>query len=214
MPLVCAFAGQFRIGKDSAADYLCENLNESGILGSWKRASLGYNVKKIFSEHFGVSLEFIEEWKVKNFPPPGFDGPIRDGLTKIGAGWRDTKNDIWIEKLFANNTQNLIISDVRFCNETKAIRGKSNLEYMKGHHGVTCLCWRPGFENNKQSPSEQELMPFVRQLKDTLSGPVTNPEIPFDLWLKNDGAKDDWLKLIKCLVIPYIFEKFAKATLS
>ena len=214
MPLVIGFAGQARCGKDTASDYLCESLNESGMLGPWKRASLGFNVKKIFAEHFGVTLEFIEEWKVKDYPPEGFDGPIRMGLTQIGDGWRNTKSDIWINKLFAKNHQNLIISDIRYINEAKACRGESNLDYMSGYNGVTCLCWRPGFENNKQSRSEQELMPFVRELMDRDSGPIDNPEIPFDLWLKNDSTKDAWLRLVDDLVIPYTFEKFAGVTLS
>src|SRR5271166_5763417 len=95
MPHVIGWAGQARQGKDTAADYLYEILNESKNMGLWKRAALGSNVKKIFSEHFGVSLEFIEEWKVKDYPPEGFDGPIRNGLTTIGDGWRVTKSDIW-----------------------------------------------------------------------------------------------------------------------
>ena len=214
MPLVVGFAAQARAGKDTAADHLCEKLNEMGMLGEWKRASLGLNVKKIFAEHFGVTLEFIEEWKTKPEPPPGFNGPVRDGLTKIGDGWRDTRSDIWINKLFAGNKNNLIISDCRYINEAKACRGESDLEYMSDHFGVTVLVWRPGFENNKQSRSEQELMPFVRALKETPSGPINNPDIPFDLWLKNDGTKEEWLNKVNHLVVPYLFKKLAGITLS
>lgn len=212
MPLVIGFGGQFRSGKDSAADYLCEKLNQRNL--NWKRGSLGSNVKKIFSEHFGVSLEFIEEWKVKNEAPPGFNGPIRDGLIKIGDGWRDTKNDIWINKLFSNNKDNLIVSDCRYINEARAIRGESDLDYMKNHCGITCLIWRPGFENNKPSRSEQELMPFVNQLKNNPSGPINNPSIPFDLWLRNNGTKEEFFSKIDNIVIPYLAEKFSEITLS
>src|SRR4051812_2043638 len=110
MPLLIGFAGQRRIGKDTASNHLYDLLNKTKVLGEWKRGSFGLAVKKILSEHFNVSLEFIEEWKVKDEAPPGFDGPIRDGLTKIGDGWRDTKADIWIRKLLDDNKNNLIIS--------------------------------------------------------------------------------------------------------
>ncbi len=210
MPFVVGFGGQYRSGKDTAADYLYERLKNMGQ--DWKRASLGINVKKIFAEHMGVTLEFIEEWKVKTEIPPGFNGTIRDGLTKIGDGWRDTKNDIWLYKLFNNNSDNIIISDVRYNNEARAIRGEDNWPYMKGYKGVTALIWRPGWENNKPSRSEQELMPYVRTLENQPDGQVDNgqfPDIPFDLWLKNDGNKEDWLKKVDDIVIPYIFDRFS-----
>ena len=212
--LVIGFGGQARSGKNEAADHLCEKLNEQGMLGGWKRASLGLNVKKIFAQHFGVSLEFIEEWKVKSEPPEGFNGPIRDGLIKIGDGWRDTKSDIWINKLFEDNADNLIISDIRYINEAQACRGDSDYEYMDDYYGATILIWRPGFENNKHSKSEQELMQFVHALKDMPSGTINNPAIPFDLWLRNDSTREAWLDKVDHIVIPYLFKKFAGVTLS
>lgn len=206
MPLVIGFAGQARNGKDAGADYLNAELNRIG-LGQWKRASLGLNVKKIFAEHFNVSLEYIEEWKVKTEFPPGFNGLLRDGLTKIGDGWRDTKPDIWIRKLCEHNTDNLIVSDVRYINESQAFRGESDYPYMKDYSGITCLIWRPGFENNKQSRSEQELMPFVKKLQDKPSGRISDPDIPFDIWLRNNGTKDEWFSKIDRIVIPAVIEK-------
>jgi len=218
MPIVIGFGGQKRNGKDVAADYLCSRLNELGAFGTWGRGSLGHNVKKIFSEHFGVSLDFIEEWKTKDEAPPGFSGPVRMGLTAIGDAWRNTKEDIWISKLFKEHTDNLqlnrgttmnlVISDIRYINETKACRGESDLPYMKDYVGATALIWRPGYENDKPTKSEQELMPFVRKLKGVYSGVIVDPEIPFDLWLVNDGTKEDWLDKVDTIVIPYVLQKF------
>jgi hypothetical protein len=208
MPFAVGFASQYRNGKDTAADYLQPKLNEIG-LGTWKRGSLGSNVKKIFAEHFNVSLEFIEEWKVKQEPPPGFAGLLRDGLTKIGDGWRDTKPDIWIRKLFENNDDNLVVSDVRYINESQAIRGNSDLPYMK-HIGLTVLMWRPGFENNKPSRSEQEIMPFVNKLKEKHSGIITDPDIPFDIWLRNNGTVEELHTKIDKIVLPEVIKKFSE----
>ena len=197
------FSGQKRSGKDSASDYLYKRLNELGYLGIWKRASLGIEVKKIFAEHFGVSLEFIEEWKVKEEIPEGFNGLIRDGLTKIGDGWRETKEDIWIRKLFDNNKDNLIISDGRYLNE---------IDYIRNNNGIASLIWRPGHENNKNSKSEQELMPFVKKLMKEPSGFIDHkkyPDIPFDCWLVNNGSYQDWLNKIDQIVLPYVIKRFS-----
>lgn len=202
MSYIVAFAGQYRSGKDSASDHLHTKLDK------WKRGSLGLGVKKIFAEHFGVTLDFIEEWKVKKEIPEGFSGMIRDGLTMIGDGWRNLKQDIWLKKLLENNEDNLIISDCRYINEARAFQGKDKYPYMKDYQGVTCLLWRPGFENDKPSRSEQELMPFVRKLEKVPCGPINDPEIPFDLWLKNDGSKEDWLAKIDSIVLPFVTEKF------
>jgi hypothetical protein len=201
MPFVIGFAAQARNGKDIAADYLVKKLD------NFKRASLASAVKKIMSENFHVTLEFIEEWKTKDYPPPGFDGPVRECLTKIGDSWRDTKKDIWIQKLFSGNQSNLICSDIRYTNEVNAIRGTDQPEYMKDYKGIVALIWRPGHENNKQTRSEQELMPFVRQLENVPSGPINIPDVPFDLWLKNDGTVDDWYKKIDDIVLPFVKER-------
>lgn len=212
MPKIIGFYAQYQSGKDLAADYLCDKLNEMNE-DKWYRGSLGKAVKAIFGEHFGFTAEEIEYWKVKTETPPGLNGPLRDGLTKIGDGWRDTKQDIWINKLFGpggfGENRNLVVSDGRYLNESEAFRGMSKLHYMKNHKGIAILIWRPGFENNKQSRSEQEIMPFVRQLQKEPDGIIDNPEIPFDVWLKNDGTKEEWFAKIDNIVIPYVKQKLS-----
>ena len=54
--------------KENMDDHI-KKLNEYGKLGLWKYGSFGLAVKKIFAEHFNVTLEFIEEWKVKIHGP-------------------------------------------------------------------------------------------------------------------------------------------------
>src|SRR5581483_588554 len=149
----------------------------------------------------------IEEWKVREDIPEGFNGQIRNGLTMIGDGWRNLREDIWIKNLFENNTDNLVISDVRYVNEALAIRGRSKFPYMKDRKVIAVLCWRPGFENDKPSKSEQEVMPFVRALMKEDDGPIDSrkfPEIPFDIWLKNDGTKEQWTDKVDQYVLPYL----------
>jgi hypothetical protein len=201
-PFLVSCAGQYRSGKDTLTSYLINKLNEHKKLGEWKHGSFGLFVKKIFSEHFNVSLDFIEEWKVKiNEIPPGFDQPLRDGLTMIGDGWRKQKKTIWIDKLLTDNKDNLVIADNRYINEAETILSKG---------GITILVWRPGFENNKQSASEQELMPFVRSLKEVPSGPIDIEDIPFSLWFKNEGSLQDLYSVADNVFIPYIIKKINK----
>lgn len=201
MPFSVGFGGQKRNGKDAASDHLFALLNKNGEFTQWKRGSLGHAVKQIFADHFGVTLEFIEEWKTKDEIPEGFNGPIRTGLTKIGDAWRDTKADIWIRKLFDGNRDNMVISDVRYINEA---------EYIRKNGGMNVLVWRPGFENDKPSRSEQELMPFVRRLMKEPSGLIDHdkyPDIPFDCWLRNNGTKEEWLNKVEDIVLPQVLKR-------
>lgn len=194
-PKLIGIGAQYRNGKDTVADYLLQKLNETKTLGPWFRGSFAYEVKRLFCETFDVTPEFIEEWKVKTEIPPGFDMPIRDGLTIIGNGFRDIQRNVWIKKLLNNNSANIIISDTRYINEANQIQNRG---------GLTILLYRPGFENSKPSASEQELMPFVRMMKNKPSGFIDNEDVPFDLWLVNDGTIEDLHTGIDTVILPYI----------
>jgi hypothetical protein len=195
-PVIISFAAQLGNGKDEAANYLVTRLK-----GEWYRAALAENVKRIFCDAFGVNREFIEKWKRIDEAPPGFKIPIRRGLTMIGDGFRDVQENVWIDMLFKNNTKNLVISDCRYLNEAN---------YIREHNGITVLLWRPGYENDVDNRSEQEIMPFVNKLKDHPDGEISDDSIPFDLWIKNDSDLDRFYHKIDTIVVPYI-DKFLKA---
>lgn len=144
-------------------------------------------------------MDFIEEWKRKDECPPGFDIPIRKCLTFIGDGFRDIKSNIWIDLLLKNNNDNIIISDVRYINECDIIRSN---KYCK--KGYTILLWRPGYENDFQNRSEQELMQFVHQLKNKPDGYIDIEGIPFDFWIKNDKDLSSLYDKVDKLIIPFI----------
>lgn len=184
------FFAQKRSGKDTAADFVCDKL-------AWKKVGFADPIKKIFSETFNVSYEFIEEWKTKKEIPPGFNGLIRDGLVNIGDGFRQTLSNVWINKLFNDHKEKVAICDGRYINEANTIQSKD---------GITVLIWRKDFENNDNSPSEQEVMPFVKELKGTPSR-ILNTK-PFDIWLTNDGTIEDFHQKIDTIVIPYLKDRF------
>lgn len=201
--------GQLATGKDTFADYLVNrvNLRYEDPNNMWIRNAFANLVKEIYQQTFNVDRAFIEKWKRVSTPPPGFLMSVRDCMIMIGDGFRKMKSDVWIENIFRNQDSHQIISDCRYVNETIAIREKN---------GITILLWRPEFENEIQSPSEQEYAEFVKILKPlNFDGPIsTKLNIPFDLWIRNDGSINDLYRKIDDIVIPYIdnFWGFSKCT--
>jgi hypothetical protein len=191
MNKIIAFAGQAGNGKDVAADYLCKRLNDEG--GRWKRKAIAHNVKKIFKETFGVNDEFIDKWKRVNEIPEGFGMNVRTALTFIGDGFRRIQSDIWLRSVLAEDSD-MIVSDCRYVNEAMFFRNKKS---------VNILMWREGFENEIPNASEQELMPFVNMMKSEEDGRI-NADIPFDLWIRNNGNLDNLYQKIEDIIIPYI----------
>lgn len=179
---------QFENGKNLVADYIQKRLGNH-----WYRCGFADNVKKVFCNIFDKDLEFIEKWKRSKEIPPGFTQTVREILVFIGDGCRSACPDIWIRKLL-NEDKDYLISDGRYLLES---------DYIHKKGGYTILIWRPGYENDFPNPSEQEIMPFVNKMKNKPDG-LTNGEIPFTFWLKNDGTLEDLYKKIDEIIIPVL----------
>ena len=190
---------QIATGKDTLADYLVTKLNlrYKDPNNMWVRNAFAKSVKDIYQTAFGVDKEFIEKYKRIDTPPPGFGLPVRDSLITIGDGFRQMKSNVWIENAFRNQQNHQIISDCRYRNESHRIRELG---------GLTILMWRPEFENDIDNPSEQELTPFIKKLKPmNFDGIIpTDFNIPFDLWIRNDGTIEDLYQKVDSIVIPFI----------
>jgi hypothetical protein len=184
------FGSQLAGGKDTSADYLAKMLG-----GNWKRNAFANPVKAIFQETFEVDREFVEKWKRNSECPPGFEKNVRDCLTTIGDGFRKMKGNVWLEKAMRNQ-DDTIYSDLRYINETEAIR-KSG--------GFTVLLYRPGFENTMDNDSEKQFLPFIDILKPLdFDGVIPKDlQIPFDLWIRNDGTVKDLCDKIDRIVVPF-----------
>ena len=209
MKLISVF-GQMAFGKDMVVDCLIEKLNKQ-VETKWTHTSFASAVKNVFCESFGVSREFIEEWKRNPENPPGMLMPLRQALQFIGDGFRKIKSGIWVE--IALRGDNLILSDGRYINESIEV---------KARNGITIVLYRPGFVNSDPNPSESEIKPIAefcaKYLKD---GPIPKYEILkekygdecpkemqyFDYFLNNDGTLYDLYKKVEDLLIPYINEK-------
>jgi hypothetical protein len=204
--------GQLANGKDELANYLATRLNEL-CKEPWKRNAFANKVKETFERAFGKDREFIEQWKRLEMAPPGFKKNVRQCLIGIGDGFRQMQPNIWIEQAFADQDAHQIISDCRYINETKHIRERD---------GVTILLWREGHMNNMESASEQEYMPFLMkclhsQLYSSAGednwvpfegeiGPAM--EIPFDLFIRNDGDLNKLKQKVDAIVIPFLRRKW------
>jgi hypothetical protein len=203
-------AGQKRQGKDVLSDHLVK------ILPGWERAAFAKNVKRIFCETFNVSYDFVEEWKTKDEPPPGFDLPIRKGLQFIGDGFRKIQGGIWIDLMFRNRRESPapIISDVRYFNEILKVREVG---------GMVVLLWRPGFENDDACPSESQILPVVRYLASNgHEGDVSNVDLSgilqvhehfkgnvpakfkIDLFIKNNGTQEEFVSKSESMIKIYL----------
>lgn len=189
--MIIGVAGQFRQGKDKASDYTAERLG----LG---RGAFANGVKRAFCEYFGVDMEFVEYWKVRQEPPPGFLMNVRRALQFIGDGFRSIKEDIWIERLFARTPGDVVISDVRYPNELASVKARG---------GFNLLLYRPGFMNDDPNDSEARIRVFAEHFLGLGVEGRVNSEGDFgmvDFFLVNDGDLDDLYAKIDELVLPHL----------
>ena len=141
---VIGVAGQAQMGKDTLADRLQLQLNGLVELQckthgeqftpdkGWQRTAFAKNVKRVYAETFGVDYDFIEEWKVKPEPPPGFGMTVRQSLQFIGDGFRQIKGSIWVDLCFRDPSLAQIISDVRYPNEFLRVKQEGGLNIVIG----------------------------------------------------------------------------------
>lgn len=213
MAQVIACSGQAQNGKDTVADRLCAKLNEQNPAVPWTRAAFASNVKKVYCDTFGVDMAFVEEWKVKNEIPPGFEMTVRQALQFIGDGFRKIRSTIWLDLTFRDKGKK-IISDGRYVNEFTRVKAEG---------GFNILIGRPDKLNNDPNGSEAQIRPYVewcltnlppeRKLVDfqdmNLLEIYWEKHVPkelqqFDVFIRNDGTKDDLYKLVDEQLVPFI----------
>jgi hypothetical protein len=201
---IITLSAQCQNGKNLASAYLVKRLNELYPNNPFSEEAFAFNVKRIYAETFDVSYEFIEEWKSKPEPPPGFDLPVRKGLQLIGDGFRKIKDSIWIDLVFRTQN-NKVICDGRYINELKR---------TKKENGINILIVRPGYINDDPNASEAEIKPYaVWALENLKSGVVTRATLSLpdfnnliDIYLCNDGTIEEFHQQIEKM-IPFIVGK-------
>jgi hypothetical protein len=214
MARVIAISAQAQMGKDTVADRLCLKLNERNPDSSWKRAAFASNVKKVFCDTFGVDMAFVEEWKVKDEIPPGFEMTVRQALQFIGDGFRKIRPTIWLDLTFRDTTAK-VISDGRYVNEFSRVHEEEGLNILIG---------RPDKLNNDPNGSEAQIKPFVEWALNNLppekkfinlrgwdvphahlhKSPFPQGFEKFRIFIRNDGTKDDLYQLVDEQLVPFV----------
>ncbi len=193
--------GQLANGKDEGANYLAAGLNKM-TWEEWRRNAFANKVKETFERAFGVAREFTEKWKRIEEAPPGFAKNVRQCLIGIGDGFRQMYPMIWIEQAFKDQTAHQIISDCRYINECNHINDRE---------GITILLWRPGYQNTIPNDSEQQYGPFIQKLLSAkVEGVVKDSDIPFHLFLRNEGTIEDLQNKVDQIVIPFIESRWRR----
>jgi hypothetical protein len=203
--VIIGLAGQAASGKDTVAGFLLPLLNNMGNF-SFVRDSFAGNVKKIFAQAFKVDLDFIEDWKRKEQAPQSFLVSVRKGLQMIGDGFRQIKSDVWIEFVLKDPVNDLVISDVRYCNEAINIKRRQGLNI--------CLI-RPDMINNDQNDSEKIMGQIACHFADMgYDGPIVYDELypMFDYFLINDGDLKKLEDRVTNQLFPFIKSKVDNLT--
>ena len=206
---IIGFAGQLNNGKNVAGDYLVKYLNSELFQGKkefnynnlkWKGVAFGDSLKDLYCDLFKMKRSDLELYKRQDSSPPNMDLPVRKSLQSIGDILRQSKANIWIEKLFDNHKDsNLVITDARYRNEAKAVKDRG---------GKMVLVYRPGHENDFEHPSESQYKEFIEKLRDCEDGPITDATIPFDWLLVNAGTIEDVIEKLQSKIVPYFEEYF------
>lgn len=209
MAFIIGVAGQAQMGKDTLSDYLAEKLTNK-----WKRVAFADNVKKVYQDTFDCDRSFVEKWKVRPEPPPGFDMTVRKSLQFIGDGFRKICPNIWLDLVFRRETEPIIISDVRYVNEFLRVKEEGGLNILVG---------RKDKLSDDPNGSEAHIRPYVEWCLDNFNYKIVNvigsgnvpedvpediPEInEFDLFINNSKTVEDLYRVIDNEVVPFV-ERF------
>ena len=111
--------GQKQQGKGVTADFITKLLPNKTV----RIIAFADGIKDSFCTLFGVTREFIEEWKENPNPPPGFLMTVRKSLQFIGDGFRGIKEKVWIDQAVEKIRKETwwrtihVVEDVRYINE-------------------------------------------------------------------------------------------------
>jgi hypothetical protein len=153
----------------------------------WDIVSFAGQLKEIVSRLLNIPYDLLEDQEFKSkplwvHPNSGIDITPRYILQFLGTELgRELHPDIWIkalEKRYPRDIfKNLIITDVRFLNETK---------FIKENNGIIIRVNRPGLVSNDTHPSETSLDNYN-----------------FDIVIENDSTVENLIEKVKDVLTKY-----------
>lgn len=191
---ILAVGGQAGMGKDTFVDE-AERLMKMNA--SAYRTSFAEGVKSILSNTFSVSLGQIERSKRDPEPMPEFQVSTRRALQMIGDGFREIKQDVWVEQLLkrvdASDATHALVTDLRYENEMKALKKRG---------GILVLVGRACMLNEDANPSESFMrLQVERQLGKHAGEKVVDlrhdETTEFDFFVRNDGSLAEYRESVR-----------------
>jgi len=125
--MIIGLLGQAQAGKDTVGAYLSKEYN-------FYRVSFARELKLLCRHFFKLTDDQLDTMEGKTTIDSRYNMTPRRILQKVGVGLREIYDDIWIDALLNENFlkdinslgMNVVITDVRFLNEVKAIKKQPN----------------------------------------------------------------------------------------
>lgn len=172
MTRLIGISGKIGAGKDTVAKAL-QNILTYDTGKHWEVKKYAGKLREVASILTGIPADDFENREVKDRWLPQYNMTVREFLQKLGTdAIRNNIHDYaWIIALFNTRTEsdNWIISDMRFKNEARAV---------KNSHGILLRINRPGSDVGTH-PSETDLDGYA-----------------FDYVIENDGTIEDLIKKV------------------
>ena len=147
--MIIGISGKARVGKDTTGKIFKEELEKAGK-GDFQLMEYSRELKKCLARDFNLSHEQLygdlkeapdERYTKQSTVPTEYWTP-REILQAYGEFMRSIDIDFWVNSVFKNEPENMIITDVRHENEVKAVkhRGGYIVRVYRDHnievHGI------------------------------------------------------------------------------
>lgn len=179
--------GQKFVGKDTLADYLCQNF-------PFEKKAFATGLKNVCKAAFSLSDEDVSCPDKKEIVHPEWGYSPRQLMQIVGTDLFRTHFDknMWIKcikmDLDKNENKNIIITDIRFENELNFVRN-----YCKeNNYPFVIISITRNMERNETSGHASENQDWITKYKDLM------------IEITNNNSKDEFYQKIKVDIFPKI----------
>ena len=207
--MIVGISGKARVGKDTIGGILKKELFEAGK-GEFQLMEFSRAIKERIAKDFDLSPEQLyddlkespdKRYIKKGIKSEGYWTP-REMLQAYGEFFRTIDDNFWVNEVFKNKFENLIITDVRHKEEVKAVkdRGGYHVRIYRNHN----------IEVHGKSHISEIALDFI----DVDSADIDQVYIP-DFKIENNNSIKDLTNVVKDIILMiYKLEEFNKSQLS